>query len=468
MYKPFAGSRVIENSGKSSSFLNIRKTQMENPSRKRERSRLFGRAAGAGLAMGAATGFALLLFTLGSCDTGGGGSQPAIHEPADLTAFSAALNGAEAGISADTELVHFKLAWTLTAENWNGIIAALGTAGRYVSLDLSACTKGTHTTGTGLRSDGTFAPNGKPDESFSWGGGQPTPPDPEASPGKTMIVELVLPNAATAIAPGENKGGAFLNFLSLAKITGSNITTIGKNAFYMDPGGAAPNLVEANFPKVITLGDSAFSYCYSLPSVSFPEATTIGNSVFSSCTTLSTISLPKAQTLGNSVFGSCFALTAIDLPKAATIGNTVFSLCEKLASVNLPEITTINPGTYNANTGVPGGGVFTGCTSLVSLNIPKIANLGGQAFTLCENSAPLVITMGAAAPAVGENLFLNVNSPRTVTVKKPGTGASGYTSDWETNFKGKGWDGTETVTVDNANVATPENNTQITVTVTNL
>jgi hypothetical protein len=282
-----------------------------------------------------------------------------------------------------------------------------------------------------------------------------------------MIVELVLPKAATKILEGGSKGGAFLYFLGLAKISGANITEIGNNAFFMDPGGATPNLTEANFPKVTTLGNAAFQYCYKLPEVSFPELTTIGNSAFSSCHTLQSVSLPKAATLGNSVFASCFKLTTIALPKAATIGNTVFQLCENLATVDLPEITTINNGAYNATTGVPGGGVFTGCAALVTLNIPKITHLGGQAFTLCENPSPLVITMGAAAPTLGENLFLNVNSPRTVTVKRPASGATGYTTEWQTNFKGKGWDGTKTVTIDNTHVATPDNNSQITRSVIN-
>jgi hypothetical protein len=76
--------------------------------------------------------------------------------------------------------------------------------------------------------------------------------------------------------------------------------------------------------------------------------------------------------------------------------------------------------------------------------------------------------MGAAAPTVGENLFLNVNSPRRVTVKRPPSAATGYTDNWKTNFTGKGWDGEQVITVDNANVTTPVNNTQITLSVIDL
>ncbi|MDR2392828.1 MAG: leucine-rich repeat domain-containing protein [Treponema sp.] len=424
---------------------------MENLSRKWEWSHLSRGVA--------AACFALLLFGIAGCDTGGGGggnSQPQIHEPSDVTAFKKVLQEATTGISADSELVYFKLNWQLTPANWNGIIEALGTEGRYVSLDLSGCTKGTHTDGTGLRWDGTFASNALPDA--GWGDAS------DASPGKTMIVELVLPDQATAIAPGEGNGGAFLNFLSLTKISGKNISGIGNYAFYWL---GTPNLTEANFPKVTTLGNYAFSYCYSMTTMSFPEAVTIGNSAFANSTTLTSISLPKAQTIGNTAFSGCGKLTTIDLPEATGIGQRAFQLCEKLTTINLPKVTTISGGTYNPNTGVPAGGVFTGCTSLVTLNIPQITDLGGQAFTLCENSKALVITMGATAPKVGENLFLNVDSPRTVTVKRPATTPTGYTEEWQTNFKGKGWDGTRVITVDN-NVTTPDNNTQITLSVIDL
>lgn len=350
------------------------------------------------------------------------------------------------------------MTWVLTADNWNGIIRAIETGGRYVSLDLSACTPGTHTEGPGLRSDGTFAPNGKPTETQL--------ANAEASLGKTFIVELVLPDGATKILAGSSKGGAFLNFLSLTKISGKHITEIGNAAFYMDPGGATPNLTEANFPKVTTLGNQAFAYCYELTSVSFPEVTTIGNSAFASCDKLTSVSLPKVTTIGTSAFASCFKLPSIALPKVTQIGTLAFNLCEKLATADFPELTTITAGTYNTSTGVPAGGAFTGCTALVTLNIPKIATLGGQAFTLCENPSPLVITMGATAPAVGENLFLNVNSPRTVTVRRPATN-TGYTNEWQTNFKGKGWNGTSISTITNEHAATPDNNSYITVTVTN-
>jgi hypothetical protein len=280
-----------------------------------------------------------------------------------------------------------------------------------------------------------------------------------------MIVELVLPDQATSIAPGQGNGGAFLNFLSLTKISGKNISAIGNYAFYWL---GTPNLTEADFPKVTTLGNYAFSYCYSMTTISFPEAVTIGNSAFASSTTLTSISLPKAQTIGTTAFSTCGKLTTIDLPEATVIGQRAFQLCEKLTTVNLPKVTTISAGTYNATTGVPAGGVFTGCTSLVTLDIPQITSLGAQAFTLCENSEPLVITMGPVAPTVGENLFLNVDSPRTVTVKRPPSAATGYTDDWKTNFKGKGWNGTSVITVDNANVTTPVNNTQITLSVIDL
>jgi hypothetical protein len=48
--------------------------------------------------------------------------------------------------------------------------------------------------------------------------------------------------------------------------------------------------------------------------------------------------------------------------------------------------------------------------------------------------------MGAAAPTVGYNMFQDINGSRTVTIRVP-TNATGYTSTWQTAFKGLGNDG---------------------------
>jgi hypothetical protein len=94
---------------------------------------------------------------------------------------------------------------------------------------------------------------------------------------------------------------------------------------------------------------------------------------------------------------------------------------------------------------------FADCTKLAGLEIPKANRIGEGVFADTENSA-LTITLGSAAPAVGEVMFRWVNVPKYVTVKVP-AGAAGYgavpsaysgssaVQNWGNAFRGIGWDG---------------------------
>jgi hypothetical protein len=68
------------------------------------------------------------------------------------------------------------------------------------------------------------------------------------------------------------------------------------------------------------------------------------------------------------------------------------------------------------------------------VSIPNVTSIGDKAFA-ASGRGLLTITMGAAAPTVGSNMFDNINGSRTVTIRVP-SGASGYDSAWETAFKG--------------------------------
>jgi hypothetical protein len=120
----------------------------------------------------------------------------------------------------------------LTAEKWQVLLSAIYSADQYVALNLSACTSGTQSSGSGLYADGTFDPN------YS------------TSTGKDLVVSLVLPDTAKAILDNTNYSSSFS---SLAEVSGTGIVTIGERAFYN---------------------------CTSLTSVSFPVATSIGVAAF--------------------------------------------------------------------------------------------------------------------------------------------------------------------------------------------
>ena len=85
---------------------------------------------------------------------------------------------------------------------WQELLTAIDTAGKYVALDLSACAM-----------TGTFDP------------------DSTNSTGKDKIVSLVLPDGAGRIKAGNPDNIAFEHFSALKSVSGAGIVTVGDWAF---------------------------------------------------------------------------------------------------------------------------------------------------------------------------------------------------------------------------------------------
>jgi hypothetical protein len=130
----------------------------------------------------------------------------------------------------------------------------------------------------------------------------------------------------------------------LKSITASQVTTIGKGAFY-----SCKALTSIDFASVTQIGsntstsstDGAFAWCTSLEGGMLPKAENIGNYTFYGCSKLEILSLPSALRLYRSAFSGCSSLIAIDLPKATSFGNWVFANCTSLTSLDLPAATTL-------------------------------------------------------------------------------------------------------------------------------
>jgi hypothetical protein len=113
---------------------------------------------------------------------------------------------------------------TFSLDNWTGLLTAIQTKGKFVALDLSACTTGVE-----------FDPG-------------------TANTGKSFIVSLVLPYAAESIKAGASYSNpTFKHFTSLKQAGGEGITTIGNYAFRQ-----CSALTEASFPAAIDIGAYAF------------------------------------------------------------------------------------------------------------------------------------------------------------------------------------------------------------------
>jgi hypothetical protein len=170
-------------------------------------------------------------FTVAAVDTAGNKSGPIAKTaiPVDpVSAIAEYLAAASGGNSVDNP-VPLEAELNLTTK-WLNLLSVIQTAEKYVSLDLAACAMADMTGAAGEFNPGT------------------------ADTGKSLIVSLVLPAAATRIygIPGQ---GAFRYFTSLKTIRGSAVTTLGEIAF---SGCAA--LTTADFPLVTSIGGNAFTY----------------------------------------------------------------------------------------------------------------------------------------------------------------------------------------------------------------
>ena len=94
---------------------------------------------------------------------------------------------------------------------------------------------------------------------------------------------------------------------------------------------------------VTSIGDYAFSYCYSLASITLPDGvTSIGTNAFYSCYSLASITIPDGMTsIGSYAFYNCLSLASITIPDGVTsIGSYTFQNCSSLASITIPDGVT--------------------------------------------------------------------------------------------------------------------------------
>ncbi|MDR1127453.1 MAG: bacterial Ig-like domain-containing protein [Treponema sp.] len=167
------------------------------------------------------------------------------------------LTKASGGIIAASP-VALRLKLNLTTSEWKNLLAGIAVVGKYVSLDLSACTM----SGTAF--------------------------DPGTDVNADKVAALVLPDAAKSIRAGTKDKSTFEAFTALRSLSGVGVETIGDWAFT----DYCTSLTSVNLPVATSIGDSAFQGCASLESVSLPAATSIDQYAFYNCTSLTSVSLP--------------------------------------------------------------------------------------------------------------------------------------------------------------------------------
>ena len=262
----------------------------------------------------------------------------------------------------------------LNTSNWNDLLDALGLAGVYVKLDLSACepnrdrliTPLTDNNG-GLYNDGTFYPN------------------PFSHAGKDCVVSITLPDDADRIIQ-VGSGSLFADFSTLSKVDiGKGITRIEGKAF------ADFKLTELVLnDKLEFIGDSVF-YNSQLSSFSIPNSVThIGDEAFGA-NLLTSVTIPDRVThIGDGAFGANL-LTSVTIPDRVTYLSGFNN--NQLTSLSIPNsVTRIGEMAFYENqlssVAIPAsvthiGGYAFSENQLSSLNIPNSVNtIGYAAFQL--------------------------------------------------------------------------------------
>jgi hypothetical protein len=225
--------------------------------------------------------------------TGTGPLLTTVAAAAAWIAEAVAIDAAAGSNAADPIPLRVGLELAASGGNgWGDLLSEIAGKGKYVALDLAACTAGMHSSGGGLYAGGTFDPGA-------------------ADTGESFIVSLVFPTAATSIKAGALSDPTFKHFTVLKSVSGENIVTVGYEAF-----GSCSSLTTVSFPSATDIDDRAFIACIALSSVTLNSALTIGNQAFTSCINLSSLSLPSAGTIGSNAFSSCTALTTLSLRAA--------------------------------------------------------------------------------------------------------------------------------------------------------
>jgi hypothetical protein len=163
------------------------------------------------------------------------------------------------------------------------------------------------------------------------------------------------------------------------------------------------------------IGERAFFYCNSLPSVVIPDSVvSIDYAAFVNCFSLSSVSLPPTlDRLEDRVFAWCTSLPSIEIPSTVTnLGTEVFFECSALTSLSVPDAVT-----------EIGAGAFASCASLASLNLgTEVKRIGAGAFSDC-NALPWLY-IPDSVESVNVYAFSNCGSLKTLFVPAAWQGTS--------------------------------------------
>ena len=258
--------------------------------------------------------------------------------------------------------------------------------------------------------------------------------------GCVSLSEIVIPSSVTSIGDRAFEECSSLKYISIPKsVVGLNgnpfknwngkLECLAPNFVYEDGilfnkdksriiSFRNQNIKSYVIPSSVTsIGDYAFSHCYSLSEIVIPSSvTSIGDSAFSSCVSLSEIVIPSSVTsIGNSAFWGCNSLSEIVIPSSVTnIGDSAFSGCRSLSEIVIPSSVT-SIGDY----------AFSDCDSLSEMVIPSsVTSIGHHAFYDCRSLSEIVIPSGVTS--IGHHAFYGCRSLSEIVIPSSVTSIGHY------------------------------------------
>ena len=221
-------------------------------------------------------------------------------------------------------------------------------------------------------------------------------------------------------------------------VISAGVTTIGKSAF-----SGCTNLASVTFDtgsQLTTIGEEAFGRC-KLTSVTIPDGvTTIGNGAFMSCSNLTSVTFGSGvETIGASAFDGT-GLTSITIPASVTsIGNGVLTGCSNLATITVATGNTHYDSRNSCNAIIDKSNntllagckstiipddvttiddrVFWGCSGLTSIEIPaSVTNIGFSAFANCTNLASVTFATGSQLETISEQAFIRCSGLTSIEI----------------------------------------------------
>ena len=173
---------------------------------------------------------------------------------------------------------------------------------------------------------------------------------------------------------------------------------------------------------ITTISNWAFLGCTNLREITIPATvTSIGYRVFESCT-----SLTKATVLNNTIewlqFSGCAALQDVTLSNnLTTIKQEAFMSCRSMATIEIPaSVTDWSSGAFSKCTGlqsitikakkIPAFGILP----LVSVTMEGVEEIGGNAFTYCNQLTD--INFGNSLITIADYAFMCCTALQELTI----------------------------------------------------